>query len=51
MTIATAVGCIIMIISGKRAAKRGESVSQWNIDWHRDYNEAAATKDQIKKGI
>lgn len=31
-----------MIISGKKAAKRGESVVKMNQDWHREYDEAAA---------
>ncbi|XP_052872210.1 UPF0389 protein CG9231 [Anopheles cruzii] len=41
MMIATAIGCIIMVISGKQAQERGESVSQMNLDWHKEYNEKA----------
>uniref|UniRef100_A0A182JP53 Uncharacterized protein n=1 Tax=Anopheles christyi TaxID=43041 RepID=A0A182JP53_9DIPT len=41
MMIATAIGCIIMVISGKKAQERGESVSQMNLDWHKEYNEKA----------
>lgn len=51
MSFATVLGCIIMIMSGKKAAKRGESVSKSNLEWHRDYNEAAAAKERINKGI
>ncbi|XP_023313230.1 UPF0389 protein CG9231 isoform X1 [Anoplophora glabripennis] len=41
MMLATAVGCIIMIYSGKQAAKRGESVQKQNIEWHRKIKEEA----------
>lgn len=51
MSIATAIGCFVMVISGKRAAKRGESVTKSNIEWHREYNEAAVAKERINKGI
>lgn len=48
MMIATLIGCIIMIVSGKRAAERGESVSKSNMEWHREYNAAAAAKEANK---
>lgn len=48
MMFGTLVGCIIMIMSGKRAAQRGESVSRSNIEWHREYNAAAAAKEAAK---
>ena len=35
----TAIGCVMMIISGKKAAERGESVTQQNLNWHKEYNE------------
>lgn len=41
MMLATIVGCIIMIISGKRAQERGDTVQKMNLDWHREYNEKA----------
>ncbi|XP_058463233.1 UPF0389 protein CG9231 [Malaya genurostris] len=41
MMIATAIGCIIMILSGKGAQERGESVQKMNLDWHKEYNEKA----------
>ncbi|XP_053683868.1 UPF0389 protein CG9231 [Sabethes cyaneus] len=50
LMIGTAIGCVIMIISGKKAQERGESVQKMNLDWHKEYNEkarqeAAATKN------
>lgn len=41
MMAATAFGCILMIYSGKKAAERGESVSKYNLDWHKEYNAKA----------
>lgn len=41
MMLATAIGCIIMIVSGKRAQERGETVQKMNLDWHKEYNEKA----------
>lgn len=49
MLVATVLTCIGMIISGKRAAKRGESVVKMNQDWHREYNAAAAEKERKEK--
>ncbi|XP_065342519.1 UPF0389 protein GA21628 isoform X1 [Cloeon dipterum] len=40
MMVATIIGCIVCIISGKHAASRGESVHKMNLDWHRQYNES-----------
>ncbi|KAH8410778.1 hypothetical protein KR222_007580 [Zaprionus bogoriensis] len=37
----TVVGCGIMIYSGKQAAKRGESVTKQNLEWHNQFNQAA----------
>lgn len=48
MMIICVGGCIIQIVRGKRAAERGESVMQSNIDWHRQINEAAK-KDADQK--
>ncbi|KAJ8951837.1 hypothetical protein NQ318_019812 [Aromia moschata] len=36
MMLATAIGCIAMVYSGKQAAKRGESVQQQNLQWHKE---------------
>lgn len=49
MLVATIIGCITMIISGKRAAKRGESVQKSNLEWHKKYNEEAAAKEAAKE--
>lgn len=35
MMLATAFACLMMIISGKKAAERGETVQKANIEWHR----------------
>ncbi|KAL1381576.1 hypothetical protein pipiens_013362 [Culex pipiens pipiens] len=45
MMLATAIGCVIMIMSGKRAQKRGETVQKMNLDWHKEYNEKAKQED------
>lgn len=37
--------CIVQVLRGKKAAERGESVVKSNLEWHRQYNEAAATKE------
>lgn len=42
MMILTAIGCVVMIYSGKKAAEGGESVQKKNLDWHKAYNEDAA---------
>jgi hypothetical protein len=39
MMFLTAVGCVLMVFSGKEAAERGESVAKMNLDWHAEYNE------------
>lgn len=41
----TAIGCCIMIWSGKKAATRGETVHQHNVDWHKKYNEKTGKKE------
>lgn len=41
MILLTICACIGVVISGKRAAKRGESVQQMNLDWHRQIKEDA----------
>ncbi|XP_052893918.1 UPF0389 protein CG9231 [Anopheles moucheti] len=46
MMIATAIGCIVMVISGKKAQERGESVAKMNLDWHKEYNEKARAEDE-----
>lgn len=46
MAIATVVGCIVMIYSGKKAAQRGEYVAKQNLDWHNQYNVQSETSDK-----
>lgn len=36
----TVIGCAIMIYSGKQAAKRGESVTKQNLEWHNQFKQA-----------
>ncbi|XP_029656578.1 UPF0389 protein CG9231-like [Octopus sinensis] len=38
MVAVTIVLCIIVMYSGRQAAKRGEGVSKTNMEWHRQYN-------------
>ncbi|XP_058975346.1 UPF0389 protein CG9231-like [Musca domestica] len=45
MMALTVIGCGIMVYSGKEAAKRGESVTKQNLDWHKQYNEKYAGKE------
>ncbi|XP_059046008.1 UPF0389 protein CG9231 [Achroia grisella] len=44
LMLLTALASLGAIFAGKAAAKRGESVHQMNIDWHKKYEE-----DYIKK--
>lgn len=41
MMAMTLVGSLSMIFLGKKAAERGETVTQINLDWHKEYNENA----------
>ncbi|CAH1406893.1 unnamed protein product [Nezara viridula] len=41
MMAATVVACIGMVISGKRAAEKGETIAKMNIDWHKEVNKDA----------
>lgn len=45
MMALTALGCVIMIWSGKQAAERGETVHKMNVDWHKSYNEKTGKKE------
>ncbi|XP_055373468.1 UPF0389 protein CG9231 isoform X1 [Condylostylus longicornis] len=49
MMVLTAVGCIVMVISGKNAMGRGESVTKQNLDWHKKYNEDKAKEEAAAK--
>ncbi|XP_055686677.1 UPF0389 protein CG9231 isoform X2 [Lutzomyia longipalpis] len=46
MIVATLIGCIIMVYSGKQAAERGDTVSKINRDWHADLKEQKKVEDQ-----
>lgn len=39
------LGCVAMVITGKRARDRGETIMQRNLDWHQKYTEG---KDDVK---
>jgi hypothetical protein len=39
MMALTAIGCIVMVMSGKKAAERGDTVQKQNLDWHKEYNQ------------
>ena len=41
MILTTVVGCIIMVISGKMARERGDSLVKQNQEWHRQFNAAS----------
>ncbi|CAK1546012.1 unnamed protein product [Leptosia nina] len=41
----TVLGSAYAIWSGKNAAKRGESVQQMNLDWHKQYQEEFKKKE------
>lgn len=44
----TALASFGAILSGKAAAKRGESVHQMNLDWHKKYQEEHKEKSSAK---
>ncbi|KNC30903.1 hypothetical protein FF38_09311, partial [Lucilia cuprina] len=46
MMALTVVGCGIMVYSGKEAAKRGETVTKQNLEWHKRYNELHGVKEK-----
>jgi hypothetical protein len=37
---AAVLGSFLMVISGKNAAHRGETINEYNARWHQRYNEA-----------
>lgn len=41
MIVATIFGCIIMVISGKAAQGRGDSLTKRNLEWHKQFKEEA----------
>lgn len=49
MMLLTAIGCIVMVWSGKKAAERGETVQKMNMDWHKEYNEQKTAEFKATK--
>jgi len=41
------MGCVMMVVTGKRARNRGETIMQRNLDWHQKYTEG----DEGQKNI
>lgn len=41
MGVATLLGCLLMIWSGKKAQKEGQSVVKMNEEWHKKMREEA----------
>lgn len=44
--ILTALASVGAIFAGKAAVKRGESVHQMNLDWHKKYEEDFKKKEE-----
>lgn len=42
----TALASFGAVLAGKAAAKRGESVHQMNLDWHKNYQEDYKAKEE-----
>jgi Protein of unknown function (DUF1075) len=49
MMALTAVGCLLMIFSGKKAAERGDTVQKMNLDWHKEYEEKSRNEAEKSK--
>ena len=49
MMVFTVFGCIIMIWSGKKAVENGESVTKMNLEWHKEYKDAALKQAELQK--
>ncbi|EDW95311.1 UPF0389 protein CG9231 [Drosophila yakuba] len=47
MIALTAVGCAIMVYSGKQAAKRGESVTKMNLEWHKQFKDPQQSEGSV----
>lgn len=41
------LGCVVMVITGKRARDRGETIMQRNLDWHQKYSEGKEESSKI----
>ncbi|CAH2105791.1 unnamed protein product [Euphydryas editha] len=49
LILLTILASIFAVVSGKAAAKRGESVHQMNLDWHKQYEEDFKKKQESDK--
>lgn len=48
MMLLTMIGCILMVISGKKAVEQGDSVMKMNQDWHQEYQKKAVEEAMEK---
>ncbi|CAB3222816.1 unnamed protein product [Arctia plantaginis] len=48
LMVLTALASFGAILVGKSAAKRGESVHQMNLDWHKKYQDDYKQKDDVE---
>ncbi|XP_053603947.1 UPF0389 protein CG9231 [Plodia interpunctella] len=49
LMVLTALASFGAILNGKAAAKRGESVHQMNLDWHKQYDQEYEKKQEVNK--
>ncbi|XP_047528598.1 UPF0389 protein GA21628 [Vanessa atalanta] len=49
LILLTILASLYAVMSGKAAAKRGESVQQMNLDWHKQYEEDYKKKQEAQK--
>lgn len=51
MGVATLLGCMYMIWSGKKAHREGQSLLAMNAEWHRRVNEEARLAKERKSRL
>lgn len=51
MGVATLLGCMYMIWSGKKAHREGQSLLAMNAEWHRRVNEEARLAKERKNRL
>ncbi|XP_045447162.1 UPF0389 protein GA21628 [Melitaea cinxia] len=49
LILITILASVFAVVSGKAAAKRGESVHQMNLEWHKQYQEEFKKKQESEK--
>lgn len=49
MMVLTVIGCVAMVISGKAAQGRGETLTRKNLEWHKKFNEEVNTTPTQKE--